>query len=172
MPSLAGSYFGGALIYLCEHNEEGAMGLIINRPGRLDLSELAKELSLPAPPLGARTLVVEGGPVSPEQGFVLHSGEQMFESSRSVADGIVLSSSADALRALVTPEAPHHAIIALGYAGWGPGQLDGEIEDDAWLTVQASRTVLFETPLEARLKQAAASIGIDMRLMARNTGNA
>jgi putative transcriptional regulator len=110
--------------------------------------------------------------VNPEQGFVLHSGEQAYESSRQIAEGVVLSSSTEALHALATPDAPRHAIVALGYAGWGPGQLEGEIEDDAWLAVQASRSILFEAPLEVRLKNAAASIGVDMRLMARSTGNA
>ena len=172
MPNLAGTYFGDSLIYLCEHNAEGAMGLIVNRECRLELADVAEALELPKPPPNTAAMLVEGGPVSPEQGFVLHSDNQQFADSQSIAPGIMLASSRDAVERLMGMDAPAHAIIALGYSGWGPGQLEQEIEDDAWLTVEASRSILFGPPLEARLHQAAAQLGIDMRLMARQTGHA
>ena len=172
MPALAGTYFGDSLIYLCEHNPDGAMGLIVNRASNLHLSDLAKELNLMAPTAVQDQPVLEGGPVGGEQGFVLHTDDQSFTSSKEVAAGVVLSSSRDAIAALTSLEPPAHSLVCLGYAGWGPGQLDGEIEEDAWLTVPVQRQILFATPLERKLTEAAASIGIDMRLMARHTGNA
>ena len=172
MPNLAGTYFGDSLIYLCEHNAEGAMGLMVNRASRLELSDVAEALNLPKPPPNTEAMLVEGGPVSPEQGFVLHSDDAQFADSQTIAPGIMLASSRDAVECLIGLEPPAHAIIALGYSGWGPGQLEQEIEDDAWLTVEASRSILFGAPLKTRLHQAASQLGIDMRLMARQTGHA
>ncbi len=172
MPSLTGSYFGDALIYICDHDESGAMGLMVNRPASLDLWELAKELDLPKPAAEKHVYVLEGGPVNPEQGLVLHTDGYSFASSRAIAPGLTLSSSRDAIAAIAEIDGPRHALITLGYAGWGPGQLEQELAEDAWLCVDASRTVLFDTPLEQRRQAAAASIGVDMRLMARQTGHA
>ncbi len=170
MPSLTGTYFGESLIYVCEHNADGAMGLIVNKLSSVTFQALADDLGLPR--AGHQIDILEGGPVSPEQGFVLHTTDRTYASSRELAPGISLSSSPDALEALATLDGPAHSLVLLGYAGWGPGQLESEIEDDAWLTCNASRTVLFHTSIATRRQAAAATIGVDMRLMARHTGHA
>ena len=172
MPALTGTYFGDTLIYVCQHDNSGAMGLMINRPTGVSLTELADELQVPKPPELANRPVLEGGPVGKEQGFVLHSGEMTFNQSLEIAPGIVLSSSKDAIEALTTLSGPQHALVVLGYAGWGAGQLEAELQDDAWLVCPPSRELLFDVPFTERTQRAAANIGIDLRMLAPRGGNA
>ncbi len=170
-PALAGTYFGESIIYLCRHDASGAMGLMVNREAKMNARALARSVGLQPPADALAVNVMEGGPVSPEQGFILHSDDQLFESSQSTAPGIAISTSKDALAAALSLEAPTHAAIYLGYTGWGPGQLDDELEANAWLTAPASRTILFDCPIDLRRARASAALGIDLRLMATRIGH-
>ena len=172
MPSLVGSHFGDTIIYLCQHDANGAMGFVINRMARMNARRLARTQGVPVLPEGLDVPVFDGGPVAPEQGFVLHTDDRQFESSLPTANGIVLSSSGDALRAALSFDKPAHVAIFLGYAGWGAGQLEGELEANAWLTAPASREVLFELPCELRRQRVAKILGIDLRMLAVRTGHA
>ena len=171
-PSLIGSYFGDTIIYLCQHDANGAMGFVINRLARMNARRLARTQGVPALPEVLDAPVFDGGPVAPEQGFVLHTDDRQFESSLPTANGIVLSSSQDALRSALGFDKPAHAVIFLGYAGWGAGQLEQEVEDNAWLTAPANREVLFELPCELRRQRVAKMIGMDLRMLAIRTGHA
>lgn len=170
-PALAGTYFGETMIYLCRHDASGAMGLVVNRLARMNARALARSVGLQPPADALSVTVMEGGPVSPEQGFILHSDDQVFESSQSPAPGIVVSTSKDALTAAFSLNPPAHAAIYLGYAGWGPGQLDDELEANAWLTAPVSRTILFDCPYDRRRAAAGAALGIDLRLLATRIGH-
>lgn len=172
MPSLAGSYFGDTVIYLCQHDANGAMGFVINRMARMNARRLARNHAVSALPEVLDLPVLDGGPVAPEQGFVLHTDDRRFESSLPIANGIVLSSSQDALQAALSLDRPVHASIFLGYAGWGAGQLERELEDNAWLTANANRDVLFELPCELRRQRIAQMLGMDLRMLAIRTGHA
>lgn len=147
------------------------MGLIINRAGSMTAKALARSQGI-QPPTDALTLnVLEGGPVSREQGFILHSDDRTFEGSLATAPGILMSNTREALIAALGTDAPRHASIFLGYAGWGAGQLEQEIEENAWITAPASRTILFECPIDRRREKAAAGIGIDLRMYATRVGH-
>ena len=124
MPGLADGYFSGTVTYLCEHNAEGAMGLVINRASEMTLLELLSQLDLPTPARFAERAVLEGGPVARERGFVLHSADRRYDASLDLGPGLVLSASRQALEAIATDAGPEKFLIALGFAGWGPGQLE------------------------------------------------
>ncbi len=172
MPGLAGTYFGGTITYLCEHNADGAMGLIVNRPvPDVRLGELFDQLDIDGP--GHRdTIVLEGGPVKTDRGFVLHSDDLMLDSSLRLEDGLGLSTAREMLAAIADNQGPEQFLICVGYAGWGPGQLEQELGENAWLSCPASQEILFETPLHERVNQAAAALGIDFTLMSGNAGHA
>lgn len=172
MPSLVGSYFGETIIYLCQHDANGAMGFVINRMARINARRLARTQGIPAIPEVLDVPVLDGGPVATERGFVLHSDDRQFESSLPTANGVILSSSADALRAALGSDKPAHVAVFLGYAGWGAGQLEGELEANAWLTAPASREVLFDLPCELRRQRVAKMLGINFRMLAIRTGHA
>ncbi len=172
MPGLLGDYFAGTLTYLCEHNDEGALGLIINRPSELTLLELLAQLGLPTTRSLAEVAVLDGGPVSTERGYVLHTGEVTFESSASLGNDLYLSTGLDALEAIGRGEGPQHYLVALGYAGWGAGQLEGEMGDNVWLTAPSNQEILFATPYGERQQAAAALLGVDFRLMSGTAGHA
>lgn len=174
MPGLTGDYFASTLTYICEHNEEGAFGIIVNRATDLSLLELLSQLGLPTPRGLAAVNVLDGGPVAPERGFVLHSSDKTFESSAQLTDSLRLSTALDVLEAIATEEGPSRYLVALGYAGWGAKQLEDEIARNIWLTAPASEAedILFEQNLDERLNQAAATLGIDFSLIAAKPGHA
>ena len=158
MPKLRGSYFGDALIYLWAHDKDGAQGLVVNQPFDLTLGELMKQLQLPAATnLAGR--VVSGGPVEPNQGFILHTDEVRVDGSEPAAGaggvGLTVSYSREMLELIAAERGPNRFLLALGYAGWGAGQLEDELADGAWLTAPSSHDVLFETPFEQRLDRVA-----------------
>ena len=172
MPSQSGTYFGATLTYICEHNDDGAMGLMINRDSSLSLIELLSQLHIDRGCVDVDTPVLEGGPVSPEIGFVLHSDDATFSRTTPLHDGLALSAEPDCLTAIAAGEGPKDFLVALGYAGWGPGQLEAEMAANAWLSTDASYEVMFKTPLGDRIDRAAAILGIDFRLMSHHTGHA
>ena len=173
MPKLRGSYFGDSLIYLWAHDKDGAQGLVVNHPFDLSLGELMKQLQLPATAnLAGR--VVSGGPVEPQQGFILHTDDVRVEGSEPAAGpggaGLTISFSREMLELIAAERGPNRFLLALGYAGWGAGQLEEELADGAWLTAPSSEDILFETPFEQRLDRVARDLGIDWRLFASDGG--
>ncbi len=172
MPGLAGSYFGDTVTYICEHNADGAMGLVINRPGELTVVELLAQLGLDAGRVSPDVPVLVGGPVATERGFILHTGDEHFDASLDLGDGLMLTAAREILEAIAAGRGPQHYLVALGYAGWGEGQLEEEIKENAWLTCPVSKAVLFEVPFEDRVYKAAAALGIDFRLISGQAGHA
>ncbi len=171
MPSQAGSYFGNTLTYVCEHSPRGAMGIMVNRPTNLPVAELLRQNGQ-TPHMDEGIYVLEGGPVEKARGFVLHSNEVVLEESMKVSDGLSLTTSRSILDAIGESAGPLKYLVALGYSGWGPGQLEKEMEESVWLSCPANEHVLFEVPLEDRLEAAASSLGIDFRLMVPRRGEA
>lgn len=172
MPALAGSYFGDTISYLCEHNDDGALGLVINRPLQdVQLGELFDQLSITgthhrdAP-------VLEGGPVQRDRGFVLHSDDLVLESTLRLEDGLALTTAREMLAAIAEDAGPQRFLVCVGYAGWGEGQLEGEMADNSWLSCPADPDIIFEVPWNQRVERAAASLGIDFRLISGEAGHA
>ena len=172
MPGLAGTYFGDTVTYVCEHNADGAMGLMVNRPTDVSLRELLSELGIESGSVPEEIPVMEGGPVATDRGFVLHSDDRAFDSSLSLGDGLMLNSTREVLEAIAAGEGPAEFLVAMGYAGWGEGQLEQELLENAWLTCPGSRDILFRTPFAERVNKAAAALGIDFRLMSSQAGHA
>lgn len=172
MPGLAGTYFADTVTYLCEHNADGAMGLVINRPGELTLVELLAQVGLSCSGVSVDIPVMQGGPVATERGFILHSDDRHFEASLAVGEGLMLTAAREILEAIAEGRGPEHYLVALGYAGWGEGQLEQELKENAWLNCPADRSVVFEVPFEDRVNKAAESLGIDFRLISGQAGHA
>jgi putative transcriptional regulator len=174
MPGMADPTFAGTVVYLCEHSERGALGLVINRPTDIDLKSLFDriDLSLEIEPL-QHLPVYFGGPVQTERGFVLHdSSEQHYTSSISIPGGLEMTTSKDVLEAVAQGAGPARFLLTLGHAGWGAGQLEDEISRNGWLTVEASPNILFETPAEKRFEAALALLGISMAMLSGEAGHA
>lgn len=162
MPSLADSVFSKTLTYICEHNEQGAIGIVINRPTDLTLAGLLKQLGIPQTDYMIETTpVFFGGPVQMDCGFVLHHPVGQWQSTLAVNQELGLTTSLDILKAIANAEGPEQVLIALGYAGWAAGQIEHEIAQNAWLTVPASSDVIFNLPLEERLSAAMQLLGIN-----------
>lgn len=173
MPSLDGSFFERAVIYLCEHNEKGAMGIVINRPIGLDLDGLLEQMGLETSlnvPYGAQVLL--GGPVLPERGFVLHSPEQDWTNSDKVSPFCTLTTSRDILNAIGTGTPPEHFKVALGYAGWSKDQLEQELADNTWLTIEATEELVFALDHQGLWGQATKQLGFDIWQLSNQTGHA
>ena len=173
MPSLDDSMFNKTVTYICEHNDEGAMGLIINLPVNITLNELLAEIDADketSPKLEQQVLT--GGPVSPSRGFVLHSPQGCWTSSLALSSEVMITTSKDILEALGTTKEPSQYMVTLGYAGWGPGQLEQEISANSWLTTPADNEILFETPIEERWKKATEKLGIDIAHLSSDIGHA
>lgn len=173
MPSMDDPNFGGTLIFVAEHNEKGALGLVVNRPMELDLGGLFErlELGLDDPSL-ARQPVYAGGPVQGDRGFVLHQPVGDWHSTVAVGEEIGLTSSKDVLEAVAAGRGPRRLTVMLGYSGWGPGQLEGEVSRNSWLTVEAVPELIFDTPPELRLQRAFALLGFDPAFLASVPGHA
>ena len=178
MPGMADGTFSGAVVYMCEHTEKGALGLVINKPIDIKLKNLFEkvDLSLDREEL-AEQPVYFGGPVQTERGFVLHErlGEDggHYNSSLQIPDGgLEMTTSKDVLEALSNGAGPKKILVTLGYSGWGAGQLEEEIGRNGWLTVQAEPQIIFETPAEERYQRALALLGIDPRMLSQEAGHA
>jgi putative transcriptional regulator len=183
MPGLEDSLFGRCVIYVCEHNERGAMGLIINKVADMGLRHLFDKLELP---LRREDLlgqpVLQGGPVHTERGFVLHDpihmanpaedGGDIYASTLKVPGGLEMTTSRDVLEAISSGAGPRRVLITLGYAGWGEGQLETELGENSWLTVPADARIVFETPLEQRYDEALALLGLKSWMLSPEAGHA
>jgi putative transcriptional regulator len=173
MPTFIDSFFYRSVIYICEHNEDGAMGLIINRPTQIMLDELFAHLEISnVSSLTKTTPVLFGGPVQKEQGMIIHDNTHLWKSTKALDDHLFLTTSTDILEAVGTPAGPKNFLITLGYSAWEAGQLEQELADNTWLTVQASKDVLFNTPTHERWQAAAKLLGIDINLMTLSMGHA
>lgn len=173
MPSLGDSQFARSVTFLCQHGEEGAMGLLVNRVSDYCLGDVLAQMKLPCGDSGINEApVLFGGPVQPERGFVLHEAGGAWDSSFRINERLAVTTSRDILAAMAEGRGPRHALVALGYAGWSAGQLEQEMRDNSWLTVEASEHILFETPLEQRWNAAAALVGIDLSQLTGYAGHA
>lgn len=173
MPSLADPNFARGVTYLCQHNAEGALGILVNRPSDLTIGDVLRQMQLAADDaeVAARPVYV-GGPVQPERGFVLHVPEGQWESSVPVSPTIAVTTSRDILVSMGAGRGPKRSLFALGYAGWGAGQLEQEVRDNAWLTAPADPAILFELPPERRWEAAARLVGIDPARLSSLAGRA
>ncbi len=173
LPSLGEGIFAHSIIYLCEHDDEGAMGIIINRPLDVQVDEILEQLDFDVEPGDHPELVFAGGPVHTDRGFVLHRRDSgVWESSIKVNSEISLTSSLDILDAISQHRGPSQSLIALGYAGWGPDQLEQELQDNAWLTLPADKHILFDTEPEQRVDAALAQLGISFAQLGSDSGHA
>lgn len=170
MPSLSESVFSHSITYICDHTEDGAMGLIINQPLKLTLDEVFTQLGFKAANIDQA--VLSGGPVETERGFVLHDAQSAWGSTMPVTDEISLTASKDVLRAISQGEGPEKYQVMLGYAGWGGGQLEEEISNNAWLTVEADSAIIFDTAPDQRWSRVASNLGIDLNLLTATAGHA
>jgi putative transcriptional regulator len=173
MPQMQDHRFQRSVIYMCAHNEEGAMGLVINKlAGTLSLADLLEQLSIPAPNLIGTPPVHFGGPVETGRGFVLHSDDYTEESSLAVGNGMSLTATLDILRAIGCGSGPRRSLLALGYAGWGAGQLDAELQHNGWLHVPADEALVFDDDLDRKWQRALAKLGIDLSMLSADAGHA
>jgi len=173
MPHMADRSFAQSLIYLVEHNQDGAMGLIVNRPSGLNLADILEQLR-PDHPNGTDShhqTIFSGGPVQTDRGFVLHPADAQFQATLNLGP-LGVTTSQDVLFAIADGYGPRQHLIALGYAGWEPGQLEAELAENAWLSCQAQPHILFDVPYDERLTAAAASLGVDLRLLSSQVGHA
>lgn len=172
LPSLRDPNFARTVTYLCEHTPEGAMGIVVNRPSALTLEDILASMEIEPGPETPDLPVFNGGPVQPERGFLLHSPADRWQSTLEVTDEIAITTSRDILQALAQGQGPDEVLIALGYAGWGPGQLERELQQDSWLVAPASLEIIFHTPVEERWAAAAALTGVDLNLITNTAGHA
>ena len=173
MPAMADQNFTHTLTYVCEHNEDGALGIVVNRPTEMTLSSLFEQIDVPLKDKALCQMPVHfGGPVQVDRGFVLHRPLGNWQSTLAVDDEVGLTTSKDVLEAVARGEGPKDVIVSLGYAGWSAGQLEQEIAQNAWLTVAADPDVLFETPADLRLPAAMRLLGIDFSRLSDAVGHA
>lgn len=176
MPSMLDPMFGGTVIYLCEHNAGGALGVIINKPTDITMDTLFDridlKLEIKADRFPGIQTVMFGGPVQVERGFILHAPSATFSSMMSVTDEVALTTSKDILEAVAAGEGPKRLLVALGCAGWGAGQLEEEIVRNGWLTVPADPAIIFDLPVEQRFAAAIRLLGIDPMMLTGESGHA
>jgi len=182
MPGLEDETFSKSVVYMCEHNAKGAMGLIINKPGSISLRLLFDKVELPLRRDDLmQSQVLHGGPVQTERGFVLHDpmvldnkdkDEAIYASTLSVPGGLAMTTSRDVLEALSNGSGPRRVLVTLGYASWGEGQLESEIGENSWLTVEADPSVIFDTPLEQRYERALSLLGLQPWMLSPDAGHA
>ena len=173
MPSMTDPRFEKSVIYMCAHNSDGAMGLVINRAiDSLTFQELLEQLEIDSGSGGDQIRVLFGGPVEQARGFVLHSSDYLQDASLVVDDNVVLTATIDILRAIADGTGPNNCLLALGYAGWGAGQLDSEIKSNGWLSVDADEDLVFGCDLDEKWERAMTKIGIDPRMLSDAAGHA
>ena len=182
MPGLEDETFSKSVVYMCEHYAKGAMGLIINKPGSISLRLLFDKVELPLRRDDLmQSQVLHGGPVQTERGFVLHDpmvldnkdkDEAIYASTLSVPGGLAMTTSRDVLEALSNGSGPRRVLVTLGYASWGEGQLESEIGENSWLTVEADPNIIFETPLEQRYERALSLLGLQPWMLSPDAGHA
>jgi putative transcriptional regulator len=172
MPGMVDPFFAKTVTFLCQHSAEGALGIIVNRPSDLTLGDIMQQMNIEVHERGVGNQPVYfGGPVQPERGFVLHEARGRWDSTLQVSDGIALTTSRDILEAIGQGMGPRKILVALGYAGWGKGQLEREMVENSWLNAPADKSILFEYPSSQRWKAAAESMGVDISLLTAQAGH-
>lgn len=176
MPRMPDPRFKHSVIYVCEHNENGAMGLVINKPMEdLTVEKVLEKLNITPlqrdPAISLQLPVFAGGPLADDRGFILHSPCKEFDSSVLISPQTMITTSKDVLETFGTQEQPENILLALGYAGWEAGQLEQEVVDNAWLTSEADLNILFHAPIASRWREAAKHLGIDIRTIANHVGH-
>jgi len=179
MPGLSDELFGRSVVFMCEHSERGALGLVINKPSDILLPRLFEKVDLP---MGRDDLalqpVFQGGPVQTERGFVLHEaieggeGESVYASTLSIPGGLEMTTSKDVLEAMASGAGPRKVFVTLGYASWGQGQLESEITENSWLTVEADPSLIFDAPVAERYERAMALLGLQPWMLSPDAGHA
>lgn len=173
MPNLKDGLFDKSVVYVCAHSEAGAMGLVVNQPIKdIGFSELLSQLSLTKSNLAQEPIVHFGGPVDTGRGFVLHSTDFIREDTVQVNDSVCITGTVDILQALAEGRGPDKSVFALGYAGWGPGQLESEMQANAWLCVPADDDLIFGRDLSRKWEKALRKLGIDPLALSFETGHA
>ncbi len=173
MPALADSFFHRSVVYICEHDDQGAMGLIINRPTHVMLMELLNHLDIDNSETQTRTTpVLFGGPIQKGQGMVIHNSKTQWKTSLQLSPDLFLTTSTDILETIGSDKGPKDSIVTLGYSAWDAGQLEQEIAENSWLTVAADNDILFNTPADQRWHAAAKLLGVDINLMSNTVGHA
>ena len=174
MPAMADPYFTRSLTYICEHNDQGALGVVVNRPIDMTLRSLFDRLSLPIGDNGIGDAPIYfGGPVQTDRGFVLHAPTGSWQATLKVRDAVGLTTSKDILEAVGRGEGPKRLLVTLGYAGWAAGQLEHELGQNAWLSIEADGDkILFDTPADERLPAALSLLGIDLASLSEYAGHA
>jgi len=173
MPGMVDQNFAGSVTLLCQHNDAGAIGITINRLSSFSLGEILNQLKIDCADESIRRRpVLEGGPVAPDRGFVLHSPTAGYESSLEVGDDIMVTTSRDVLAEIAAGRGPDKYLVALGYAGWGGGQLEGEMLANAWLSVAADTSIVFDLPLPNRFDEALGRLGIQVDRLHSEAGHA
>ncbi|SHG36757.1 putative transcriptional regulator [Massilia sp. CF038] len=176
MPSMQDPIFGGTVVYICEHNDKGVLGVVINKPTDMTMEILFERIDLTVSD-GLHSEVVNepimfGGPVQDDRGFVLHTPGTPYSSSLTVTSEVAFTTSIDVLEAVANGTGPSRLLVSIGYAGWSPGQLEDEIGRNGWLTVGADPHVLFDLPIEERYNAAIKLLGIDPMMLASEAGHA
>jgi putative transcriptional regulator len=178
MPGLSDELFGRSVVFMCEHSERGALGLVINKPSDILLPRLFEKVDLP---MGRDDLaelpVFQGGPVQTERGFVLHEavsgeGDSVYASTLSIPGGLEMTTSKDVLEAMASGAGPRRVFVSLGYASWGQGQLESEITENSWLTVEADPNLIFDAPVAERYERAMALLGLQPWMLSPDAGHA
>ncbi len=173
MPQMTDQRFAKSVIYLCAHSADGAMGLVVNKPiDTITFPDLLQQLNIDAPATNDNIRVHFGGPVESGRGFVLHSDDYIQETTLVIRDGVALTATVDVLRAIAEGKGPNRSMLALGYAGWAPGQLDSEIRANGWLNVTADENLIFGSKLDNKWSKAIGKLGIDVLSLSTTAGRA
>ena len=173
MPAMVDPHFAKSLTLVCEHNDQGALGLVVNRPTEMNLHALLEQVSIEPPTEEFKAVPVHfGGPVQIDRGFVLHTPVGDWQSTLAVGTEIGLTTSKDILQAVARGEGPSQMLVTLGYAGWAPGQLEHELAQNAWLTVPAKREIIFDLAADERLSAAMGLLGVDFAKLSEVAGHA
>ena len=172
MPGLTDPNFFHSVTYLCQHDEAGALGIVINRLAEMKLGEIFKQMDIRVTsPIASEVAVFSGGPVQTDRGFVLHTAGGGWDTSMDVSEAVSLTTSRDVIEAIAAGKGPEQYLVALGYAGWGQGQLEQEILANAWLNTPCSQNVLFDTPIKMRWQQAGEQIGVNINQLTTQAGH-
>lgn len=182
MPGLEDAIFSKSVVYVCEHTPRGALGLVINKPAELKMQALFGKIDLPLKRLDLTDApVLQGGPVQTERGFVLHEPmfsesekpeQSLYASTMSIPGGLEMTTSKDVLEAISSGSGPRRVLVSLGYSAWGEGQLETELGENSWLTVDADQTVIFDTPIEQRYDKALSLLGLQAWMISSQVGHA
>lgn len=183
MPGLEDALFSKSVVYVCEHNSKGALGLVINKPADMDLKALFEKIDLPMERSDLQAnRVFQGGPVQTERGFVLHEGldvpgavdskSSLYASTMTIPGGLEMTTSKDVLEAIASGSGPHKVLVSLGYSAWAAGQLETELGENSWITVDADPRIIFDTPVDQRYDQALALLGLQAWMISTQAGHA